>query len=343
MEIRKAYTFDDLMLVPQYSEVESRTVPDVSTKLGNLHLALPVIAAPMNTICEMEMLHAMSEIGAIGALHRYMTRAQQGLEFRQSGARDSFVAIGATGDYLDRAKFLIDERVKNFVIDVANGHNVNTIKATEAIRKLEGVNLLMSGNVCTADGAYRLRDAGADLIRVGIGPGSACTTRKVTGHGVPQLTAIADCVKAMEGSQVYIIADGGIRGSGDIVKALAIGADAVMIGGLLAGTSQTPGEAHAGPGGLFKYYHGMASKEGRAKWFNRDNTSFVPEGGSAKVPFKGDARKIVEDLFHAVQVGMGYSGAMNLAELRQKAQWVEVSQNGYIEGSVNRRMHGGKE
>jgi len=343
MKIRKAYTFDDLMLVPQYSEVESRKKPDVSTKLGDHHLALPVIAAPMNTICEMDMLHAMMQIGALGALHRYMTKEDQALQFQQSGARNSFVAIGATGDFLDRAKFLTDKGVKNFVIDVANGHNINTIRATEQVRSLEHVNLLMSGNVCTADGAYRLRDAGADIIRVGIGPGSACTTRKVTGHGVPQLTAIADCVHAMEGSQVYIIADGGIRGSGDIVKALAIGADAVMIGGLLAGTSQTPGEAHEGPGGLYKYYHGMASKEGREKWFNRDNTSFVPEGGSAKVPFRGDARKIVDDLFHAVQVGMGYSGASNLAELRKKAQWVEVSQSGYIEGSVNRRMHGGKE
>lgn len=343
MEIKKAYTFDDLMLVPQYSEVESRRLPDLTTRMGYLCLFAPIIAAPMNTICESAMLIAMKNVNGVGVLHRYMSVEDQIDNFSRAEDQDAFVAVGASGDYLDRAKALMDAGVKNFVVDVANGHNINTIRATRELRTVIGGGLLMSGNVCTEDGAYRLRDAGADIIRVGIGPGSACTTRKVTGHGVPQLTAIKDCVNAMKESEVYIVADGGIRGSGDIIKALAMGADAVMIGGLLAGSSQTPGEAHQGPSGLFKYYHGMASKEGRAKWFNRDNTSFVPEGGSVKVPFRGDAEKIVEDLVQAVQVGMGYTGAKNLRELRQKAQWVEVSQNGYIEGSVNRRMHGGKE
>jgi len=345
MRIEKAYTFDDLMLVPQYSEVQSRKRPDVSNKLGYLHLELPVIAAPMNTICEQEMLKAMEEIGAVGALHRYMGIEDQVKEFDQADCWDAFVAIGASGDYLERAKRLLGIGARNFVIDVANGHNINTIRATKEVRMLKDVGLLMSGNVCTYEGAIRLIEAGADIIRVGIGPGSACTTRKVTGHGVPQLTAIDHCVQAVkdENAEVHIVADGGIRSSGDIVKALAMGADAVMLGGLLAGTSQTPGEAHNSPGGLYKYFHGMASREGREKWFNRDNTSFVPEGGSAKVPFRGDARKIVKDLFEAVQVGMGYSGAHNLKELRDNAMWVEVSQNGYIEGSVNRRMHGGKE
>jgi len=193
----------------------------------------------------------------------------------------------------------------------------------------------MAGNVCTYDGAMRLAKAGANLLRVGVGPGAVCKTRMVTGHGVPQLSALEECVSIQKFYDVTIIADGGIRSSGDIVKALAIGADTVMLGSLLAGTSDTPGETHKNPetGMLYKYYHGMASTEGRASWYDRAKTSYVPEGESIKVPYKGDTNKIIDELMGGLRSGMSYSGAGNLKELWKNACWMRVTPSGWREGT----------
>jgi IMP dehydrogenase len=198
---------------------------------------------------------------------------------------------------------------------------------------------IMSGNVCSYNGAFRLADSGVDSIRVGVGSGAMCITRQVTGHGVPQLSAIEECaaIKDLSGKcfpDVAIISDGGIRKSGDIVKSLAIGADAVMVGSLLAGTTETPGEYIEEEGRLFKYYSGMASSEAREKWFDKSKVGLPIEGVSKKVPYLGrSAKRIVNDLCQSVKVGLSYSGAKNIQELREKAMWRKVTNAGYIEGT----------
>lgn len=362
-----AYTFDDFFLAPAHSEVRSRKDPNTSTELGTINLRIPVVSSPMNTVTEVNMAVTMAKLGGIGVIHRYMSPREQAdmalevisqlentMGFPSPRSNPYFVcAVGANGDAMERAELLWSEGVRAFCIDVANGHSVHCL---EAIRRIKGrfpTAHIMAGNVCTYDGAYRLAEAGANSIRVGIGPGSMCTTRVVTGHGVPQLSAIEGCARVKtqqeygihgdRGTQSYykkrgfldvsIIADGGIRSSGDIVKALAIGADAVMLGGLLAGTSDTPGETHQMDGQLYKYYHGMASEKGREGYFDRAKTAYVPEGESTRVPYKGATDKIVEGLMGGLRVGMSYAGADNLAALRQNAQWRRVTGAGAVEGT----------
>lgn len=356
-EAKTAYTFDDFMLVPQYSEIKSRKDPDVSTKMGTLQLNVPIIAAPMNTVVEHKMIRAMYESGASSVLHRYMSSDEQ---LRQITAaimlnttdrvRNFFVAIGAAGDYLDRAWRMYDTLgVTNFCIDVANGHSKACIKAVEELRKKIPPANIMAGNVCSYQGALMLADVGANIIRCGVGGGSMCKTRLVTGHGVPQLTALEECVRIREigFDEISFVADGGIRNSGDIVKALAIGCDAVMIGGLLAGTDETPGEVVGGDFVVddytgkshwtepYKQYAGMASEEGRKfnGWFAENDASFVPEGESTKVTTKGPTRKIIDNLVGGLRVGMSYAGASTIQELQQNAEWVKVTHAGYQEGT----------
>jgi len=340
MKISKAYTFDDLMLVPRHSTIKSRKEPDTKTFLSrNTLLTVPIVSAPMNTVTEREMAKAMIGIGAQAVIHRYMTIEEQVEEFLDSGKGFSpFVAIGATGDFLDRSKALHENGASRFCVDIANGHSDICLQAVEALRNTFRQPFdIMAGNVCSAEGASRLEAAGANIIRVGIGPGAMCTTRQVTGFGVPQLIAIEECSNAV--SEASIVADGGIRKSGDIVKALAMGADAVMVGGMLAGTDETPGETEKdSEGRLYKFYHGMASVEGRDGWFEKSATSYVPEGSSTKVWHKGEAVKIVQELNNSVKVGMSFANARNLEELRANAKWVEVSENGRIEGTPNRKM-----
>jgi IMP dehydrogenase len=360
-EARPAYTFDDMVLVPVYSKVKSRKEPSISTDVPGFQYDLPVVSSPMNTVTETEMLLALHSIGGVGVLHRYMSIESQVKIVNEVTARLSdagpvkldedtppfYVAVGANGDFQERIRALRNAGVTGFCVDVANGHNELSVQAVRAIRRLVPDARIMAGNVCTFDGAVRLAEAGANSIRVGIGGGSVCTTRQVTGHGLPQLTAIEDCVRIKSAEyysepygmqyksypDVAIIADGGIRKSGDIVKALAAGADAVMIGSLIAGTEETPGEWLDEGGKLYKYYHGMASDEGRAQW--KGQVSGVPaEGVSTKVLYTGkQATKIIQKMCGSVQVGLSISGAANLRELRFKAKWARVTPAGYIEGT----------
>lgn len=340
-----AYTFDDFQIAPSHSTVPSRKVPDVSVGLEDFRFKIPIIAAPMNTIVEAAMARAMHDLGGSSVLHRYMSIAdqvKQAQELFEHGTLNSktvddfFVAVGANGDSADRVAALASVGVRRFCVDVANGHSEHCIKAVQAIRRAVPQAVIIAGNVCTYDGALRLADEGANAIRIGIGPGSMCTTRLVTGHGIPQLTAIESCVAVKHvHPDLCMIADGGIRDSGDIVKALAIGADMVMVGSLLAGTSETPGPCIEDPqtGLSYKYYHGMASEEGRGSWFSGEQTSFVPEGASTRVPYKGDTHKVVERLVGGLQVGMSYSGAFDVEELRKNAKWYRVTNAGHREGT----------
>ena len=345
-----AFTFDDFNLAPVHSSVRSRKDPDVSVGIKNFNFSIPIISAPMNTITEADMVRAMHDLGGSSVLHRYMSIEDQvkvskelviSGTLQSSSVNNFFAAVGANGDAIERTSALNSIGVKRYCIDVANGHSDHCIEAVRTIRRNIPDAVIMAGNVCTYNGAIRLVEVGADAIRVGIGPGALCTTRLVTGHGVPQLTAIEDCARIKQKyPNVCIIADGGIRNSGDIVKALAIGADMVMVGSLLSGTSETPGPCIEDPqtGLLYKNYFGMASEEGRSQWFGREQTAFVPEGAATKVAFKGDTDKVVERLIGGLKVGMSYAGAFNLQELRQNVQWYRITGAGQIEGTPHGKI-----
>lgn len=356
-----SYSFDDFILVPLYSTVKSRKDPDISVKIKNFQYDIPVVSSPMNTVTETDMLVTMHNLGGVGVLHRYMSIKSQvkivdeviarlkyvandvtspNHKFAYQGTAPFYVAVGANGDFEERVRALRDAGVIGFCIDVANGHNELSIQAVRTVRSLVPDAKVMAGNVCTFEGAYRLAVAGANSIRVGIGPSGVCTTRQVTGHGVPQLTAIEDCVRIKEVlnglsfKDVAIIADGGIRRGADVIKSLAIGADAVMLGSLLSGTEETPGEWLEENGVLYKYYCGMASDEARERWMGKPKVGIPEEGVSKKIIYHGrSAVKVVENLCASVKVGLSFSNARNVSELRKNAKWMRVSGAGYIEGT----------
>ena len=266
-----------------------------------------------------------------------------------NAAKDAFgrlrcaAAIGATGDYRERAAALVDSRVDAIVIDTAHGHSSRVIDAARSIRT-DFLDLeLIAGNVGTGEGAKALIDIGVDAVKVGIGPGSICTTRVVTGAGVPQIMAIAECVAAAKGTGVPIIADGGIKFSGDVAKAIAAGADSVMIGSLFAGTEEAPGEVILFQGRNFKTYRGMGSigamRRGSSDRYAQEGTvadsKYVPEGIEGRVAFKGSVADMVTQLVGGLRSGMGYTGCQTIAELKEKAQFVRITSAGLRESHVH--------
>lgn len=335
---RKGYCFDDVLLVPQISEVRSRKDVDLSTQIGGFTLTAPIISANMATITEATMAAKMHELGGLGILHRFERDSllEKQIEFLIEKRIPCIPSVGIHKDDLERAKKYIGLGVRAICVDVAHGG----MKACEDIvkeisffarQKRENVTII-AGNVATKEAAARLWMAGASVVKVGVGPGSVCSTRIVTGHGVPQLTAIMDCVEAKKWGGVrsavrgepQLIADGGIRNSGDLVKALAAGADAVMIGGLLAGTDETPGTPFEQPDGFwYKRYRGMAS--GAQQIVSKGFISGTPEGVEKMVLCKGSAGAIIANLLAGVRSGLSYSGASNLKELRENAEFMLVS------------------
>ncbi len=252
-------------------------------------------------------------------------------------------AIGATGDFLERATALINSRADAIVIDTAHGHSSRVIDAIKLVKKHFPEVELIAGNVATAEATKALIDAGVDAVKVGIGPGSICTTRVVTGAGVPQVTAIDECVNAAKGSGVPIIADGGIKFSGDFVKAIATGADCVMIGSLFAGTEESPGELILFQGRTFKSYRGMGSigamKQGSSDRYAQEGTvsdsKFVPEGIEGRVPYKGSLADMVTQLVGGLRSGMGYTGCKNISEMKEKSRFVRITSAGLRESHVH--------
>jgi len=332
-------SYDDVLLMPQYSDIRSRSEIDISTDLGKgLRLQLPLVSSPMDTISETQMAIALSQHGAISVIHRYNTIAQQARLV--SMAKDlatteeikTGAAIGITGDYLERAQVLHAMGVDFLCLDVAHGHHILMQEALTALRRELGDDIhLMAGNVATLEGINSLADWGADSVRCNIGGGSICSTRIQTGHGLPGLQTIIQCAKTDR--NVKIIADGGIRNSGDIVKALAAGADAVMCGSLLAGTSETPGKIiRDKEGHQWKLYRGMASKEAQIEWRGKYG-SF--EGVSSTVPYRGSVKGVLEDLEKGVRSGFSYSGARTLSELQAKALFVTQTASGFSESRTH--------
>ena len=333
-----ALSYDDILLVPQYSDIRSRAEIDLSVDLGNnLNLQLPILSSPMDTVSESEMCLSMAQQGAAGIIHRYNTIEEQvSMAVTMIGEHGPGhvvgAAVGTSLDFIQRARLLTRVGVTFICVDVAHGHHVLMKEALHALRCALCDDIhIMAGNVATLEGVNDLADWGANSVRCNFGGGSICSTRIQTGHGLPGLHTIMECAKTDR--DVAIIADGGIRNSGDMVKALALGADAVMIGSLLAGTTESPGKLlEDGTGQKWKLYRGMASKEAQMDW--RGNYSSL-EGVSSRVPYVGPAAEILHDLGRGIRSGLSYSGARTITELQTKATF--TTQTGA--GQTERRPH----
>jgi IMP dehydrogenase len=335
--MREALSFDDVLLVPQHSEATSRKEICISSTLKLLgEFSLPVISSPMDTVTEVDMASAMFEHGGVGIVHRYNTIDDQlntcsEVLYRNIHSKVG-AAIGVTGDYKERAAALFGIGVDLLCIDIAHGHHKMMHDALQHLReKYDNKIHVMAGNVATLEGFNDLADWGADSIRVGIGGGSICSTRLVTGHGMPTLQSIMDC--AVSDRDAKLIADGGMKTSGDVVKALAAGADFVMLGSMLAGTSETPGAViENSDGQCSKFYRGMASKDAQINWRGKSST---PEGVATTIPYRGPVGNILEDIRGGIQSGLSYSGVSSVSELQARGKWVRQSPAGQVESSTH--------
>ena len=336
-----AITYDDVLLVPSYNHWESRKVVDITMedRTGKLSLDLPLMTANMDTITEAEMANFVGAKGGIGVLHRFMP-IEENVEIFKQCKYDAFVSIGCSADDLERAEALKAAGADMFCVDVAHAHARYVGKTLKSIRDMLGKEAcIMAGNVATYAGADYLASCGADIVKVGIGGGGVCTTCIKTGFGVPNLTAIQECSRVSRS----IVADGGIRTPGDIVKALAFGADFVMVGSMLAGTTPTPGEVltRVGKGGeeiKVKVFRGMASSEvqddyhgGMAEWR-------TAEGVSTEVSCKDSQDTIIADIVGGLRSGMTYAGASTINELQRKLVYVRVTPAGRIESLPHRTL-----
>ena len=335
MKMATALSYDDVLLVPQYSDIVSRKEVSLASPLDNWReLELPIISSPMDTITESSMANAMAEQGGLGIIHRYNSiemQAQQAYQVRDHDRKAA--AIGITGDYLERAQALYDVGVRILCLDVAHGHHILMKNAIEKLKSLYSDVHIMAGNVATKAGFEDLANWGADSIRCNIGSGSICSTRIQTGHGMPGLQTIFECFAADITRDVKIIADGGLKNSGDIVKALAAGADFVMVGSLLSGTTQTPGEViYSSDGTRRKIYRGMASKEAQHDWRGKHSSN---EGVSTTVLARGDVRDILKDLDNGIRSGLSYSGARDILELQMKSEFIIQTPSGQSESKTH--------
>tara|TARA_R110000851_G_scaffold83881_2_gene183027 strand:- start:5261 stop:6301 length:1041 start_codon:yes stop_codon:yes gene_type:complete len=345
MKFKEAVTYDDMLLVPQYSDITSRSEVDITSCLGHRDFSLPIIASPMDTVSGAGMATAMSEAGGLAVLHRYNSITEQqkmAQEVINSTNRSGQLAaaIGVTGDYLERAEALIAAGVDILCIDVAHGHHSLVKKALKELRnEYDNHIYIVAGNVCTLEGINDVADWGANAVRCNIGGGSICSTRIVTGHGLPGLQTIFDCARTDR--EVKIIADGGIKTSGDIVKALAAGADFVMCGSLLAGTTESPGKVISLPNNVrVKEYRGMASKDAQLNWRKKSST---PEGVASYIPYKGSVVDILQDLEGGIRSGLSYSGARNISELQHHAEWARQTSAGTQESGTHIFSQNGKQ
>lgn len=372
-KMKSCVCFDDVLLVPRYSAIESRSDVDLSILLNHIseRITVPIISSPMDTVTESEMALKMLRLGGLGIIHRYNSVAAQAqmvstvveslLQENNSAIAKVSAAVGVSGDYMQRANELYNAGARILCVDIAHGHHILMKRALTQLRDRFGNKVhLMAGNVATLEAFNDLADWGADSIRVGVGGGSICSTRIQTGHGVPTLQTILDC--AASDRDALLIADGGIRTSGDIVKALAAGADMVMLGSLLSGTQETPGDVFYHDDGkhtysvptspeviqwgdasysinvespgrkAYKRYRGMASKEAQVEWRGYQSSD---EGVAADVPYKGPVGDVIHRLVKGIRSGLSYSGVASISELHARAMFVRQTYSGVSESSTH--------
>ncbi|MFW6376965.1 MAG: guanosine monophosphate reductase [archaeon] len=330
MDVRTGLSYDDVLLVPQRSPVDSRSDVDLSTELtSDVSLDLPLLSAPMDTVTEAETAIALSEVGGFGTIHRFLSIEEQAAEVRRASEAGAAVgaAIGITDGFLDRAEAVVAAGADALIVDVAHGHLEKCLDATASVRESFPEAELVAGNVATPSAVHDLVDAGVDAVKVGIGAGSHCTTRAVAGAGVPQLTAVDDCADAAREHGVRVIADGGIRSSGDAVKALVAGADTVMLGRLFAATDESPGELIERTDGIYKRSRGMATTA--ANEARSDKTvegHHVDEGVEGLTEYQGTIAEVVEDFASGMQSGLSYCGGRTIDEARENAEFIKIEE-----------------
>jgi IMP dehydrogenase len=336
---KEGLTFDDVLIVPAESSVLPAQASTRTRLTRTIALDIPVVAAAMDTVTEARMAIALAREGGIGVIHRNLpveAQAAEVEEVKRSGG-DLLVAaaVGTGPEGLERASALVAAAVDVLVVDTSHGHSQGVLETVGELKSRHDVQLI-AGNVATPEGAQALVDAGVDAIKVGMGPGAICTTRVVAGIGMPQVTAVYDCAQVAAERDVPVIADGGIRSSGDIAKAIVAGADTVMLGGLLAGVDESPGDIVDSEGGRFKEYRGMGSlgamraRYGSDRYFQgdvEDVRKLVPEGIEGRVPYKGPLADLVHQLVGGLRQAMGYCGAPTIDELK-RARFVRVTAAG---------------
>jgi len=340
---KEVLSFDDVILVPGYSDLRTRKSIDTSVEVNysnhKLKFNIPIISSPMSTVTEAHMSNAMISQGGLGIIHRYNTIEFQTKLLGYVNHRDyRAAAIGVTGDYKERLSSLVENNLNIVCIDIAHGDHVMMEEAVEFVRSEYPKLFVIAGNIATGDAYKRLSSAGAHAIRTSVGSGSICTTRIQTGHGMPTFQAILDCQAARleminndSENVAYIIADGGIKNSGDIVKSLAAGADFAMLGSMLSGTRETPGKIITNSEGKkVKRYNGMASKAAQKNWKGTYNSI---EGVASYVTYKGTTSKVINEIMSNIRSGMSYSGASNLKELQSYSQFVKQTASSHTEGN----------
>jgi len=341
MKIRECLTFDDVLLEPRFSSVLPDQVITESNLTNRIKLSVPILSAAMDTVTESSMAVRMAERGGVGVIHKNMTPSEQATQVKMVKGRGHIVgaAVGTSPDTLERARGLVDSGVDFLCLDTAHGHSQRVADTFKLLRKELGESTdIIVGNAATAEGARFLCNLGVDAVKVGIGGGSICTTRIVSGVGVPQFTAICDVVEVCDEYDVPVIADGGIRTSGDIVKALAAGASSVMVGRLLAGTESAPGRTYEENGEYYKEYRGMGSKKamirGSADRYGQTN-KLTEEGVVSRIRQSGSVYEIVDQLVGGIKAGMGYLGAGDITSLQSRASFVRITNAGWRESNVH--------
>ena len=344
--IKEALTFDDVTLAPKYSEILPSDADTSVSLTKHLKLKIPLLSSAMDTVTESRMAIALAKAGGIGVIHRNLDIKKQLSEIKKVKKQKLIVgaAVGASPNEFVRAKEIINEGVNLIVVDTAHGHTKKVGEIIKYIKKIKNSKTaLCAGNIATPEAAKFLIKLGVDIIKIGIGPGSICTTRLVAGIGVPQLSAILAVRNGLKNKNVKIISDGGIKYSGDLAKAFAAGADAVMIGSLFAGTNETPGKLIKKNGQLFKSFRGMGSvgamnKGSADRYFQKkqkDSSKYVPEGVEGFVKYKGDVGSIIYKLIGGLKSSMGYLGSKTIMKLRNKPQFVKITKAGFYESMVH--------
>ena len=343
--IKEALTFDDVTLAPKYSEILPSDTDTSVSLTKHLKLKIPLLSSAMDTVTESKMAIALAKLGGLGIIHRNLSIKKQIQEIKKVKNEKLLVgaAVGAGLNEFKRVEAILKENIDMIVVDTAHGHTKKVSEIIKFIKKIKKKTALCAGNIATPEAAKFLLKLGVDIIKVGIGPGSICTTRLVAGIGVPQLSAILEVRRGIKNKKVKIVSDGGIKYSGDLAKAFAAGADAVMIGSLFAGTDEAPGKLIKRNGKLFKSFRGMGSvgamnKGSADRYFQskqKDSSKYVPEGVEGFAKYKGKVGLIIYKLIGGLKSSMGYLGSKQIKYLRDKPKFVKITKAGFYESMVH--------